>query len=73
MKLIVLPIFRILRHHDVIMIYIGNMISDLRSEYQSDKKCLVPNRKFAVTLRLFIVHISFNYCRKGNAEQSLNI
>ena len=40
---------------------------------KSGKKWLVPNRKFAITLRLFIVRISFNYRWKGNAEQILNI
>ena len=34
-KLVVLLTFLILRHNDVIMIYIKNMISDLRSEYQN--------------------------------------
>ena len=36
---------------------------------KSDKKCLASNKKFAITLRSFIVQISFNYRRKGNAEQ----
>ena len=40
---------------------------------KSGKKCLVPNRKSAITLRLFAVQISFNYHRKDNAEQILNI
>ena len=34
-KLVVLLIIQILRPNDVITIYIENMISDLRSEYQN--------------------------------------
>ena len=34
MKFVVLLIFKTLHHTDVITIYIQNMISDLRSEYQ---------------------------------------
>ena len=40
---------------------------------KSGKKCLAPDRKFAITLRPCIVQISFTYRRKGNAEQILNI
>ena len=38
-KLIVLLIFRILRHNDVITIYIGHMSSDLRSGYRTSFVC----------------------------------
>ena len=51
MKLIVLLIFRILRHHDVITIYIEHMSSDFISEYQIYYVCCISTHNVEYRLR----------------------